>query len=143
MEKIILGTSEHYCDNNGNFSLAYQWLESEQKVRVIHYANSHDGLHHNHYKTNATQDQIVKARSTWCKQPTDLRGFLGAICTLKRSKKAPNSTPLLIENISQGGYNERYGNYESDQVYVTNAGFKGAWVSLNCVNELITTKAPF
>lgn len=144
MKMVIVAVEEKYNENNGAYQIAHAW-DGERVERV-------GGMYEQvMYCVNATPDQF-KAASEWAKanaeaNPTNNwnkycyngRGaftFIDCIVTLKRSRKAPNGTPLKVVNFLEAGYNARFNNHVAERVEVTDG--ESTWiVSSGCIDEVV------
>lgn len=136
---IVLAREEKYNDNNGAFSLAYLW--DGKKVSIKNYANGYDGLYHDHYKVNATDEQKKSAVEWYINTAQNISGDItGCVVILKRSRKAENKKELTVLDWMPSGYDGDY--WKDEQIKVIGKNNDEVWVSANCIDKYVKGLPP-
>jgi|GEM_PF-6337785 len=144
MNQVIVAVEEKYNDNNGAYQIAYLW----DGERVEQAGGMYDPAI---YCVNATPEQI-KAASEWAKADAEANPtknwnkyyygglgantFVGCVVTLKRSRKAPNGTPLKVINFLEAAYYTHFNKHLAERVEVTD-GYNSWVVSSGCIDKVI------
>ena len=142
MNEVIVAVDDKYSDNNGAWQVAYVWNGERVSVTGGPYDDQV-------YKVDASEEQIREA-SEWmkkntkptvpfnkyCYQGRGANTYIGCLVTLKRSRKAPNGTPLCVRAFIEGGYDKMYHRYTPEQVVVSDG--EQEWVvSSGCIHDVI------
>ncbi|QFT40083.1 MULTISPECIES: hypothetical protein [unclassified Vibrio] len=144
--ECVVWVDHRYNDNDGAYSIAVIWTGSS--IRQENYSNGYNNVAFNAAEVNATQEQIETAAQWYidnCKDTSMRDGhstFIDCTVTLTRSRKAPNNTPLRVVNFSKGGFDDRYGHGQPDEICVKLDDGETVWVSLGCLKEVVKYAAP-
>jgi hypothetical protein len=141
--KVCLFADHKYNDNNGAFTV-FTLFDTKTKQFSTE-GGIYSDLAFDHYEPTSDLDVIFDA-SNRC-NPTPQNGvynkyasryhYTGCIVSLKRSRKAPNNTPLEVIGDRDGGYNSFYNNYQPDEILVKLDNGDQVWVSAGCINEIL------
>lgn len=139
---VCIFADDRYDDSMGAYTV-FTLFDGES---VYTEGGIYSDLAYNHYTVTGDEAIIRQASQVWEKSAKRKNGiynkyagrlhFKGCTVTLKRSRKAPNNTPLKVIADIDGGYNSRFNTYDSDKLEVTD-GVNSWIVSLGCLNEII------
>lgn len=141
--KVCLFADHKYNDNNGAYTVftLFDTVTKEYSIEGGMYSD----LAYNHYVPTGDLDVIFMASQACTPQQQDgiynkyagRYHYAGCVVTLKRSRKAPNKTPLLVVGDRDGGYNSMYNNYQPDEIMVKLDDGSQVWVSVGCISEIV------
>lgn len=149
--EVIVGVDEKHNDNNGAFCLVWLFDEQANCLRRV----TVSGTKYPEY-LGATFDVvdnaeiISKAREAYRKTEKDCsyrvsigtETYTDCLVVLKRSRKAPNKTPLRVIGYKEGGFNNCFGTYETPQIQVKDAKGVLYLTSVKTISEVLEGKNP-
>ena len=151
---VLIAVDERYNNNDGATEIAIVWTGSG----CVYFKN-------NGYETQfvagsippASEEQLEAAKAYEIANTPETNNFqkyyyagagadtyIGCTVLLKRSRKAPNNTPLDVVDFEPESYNEYYNRRNPERIAVLVEGSK-VWVSTGCIKETVkgVKKLPF
>lgn len=124
-----------YDESMGAFTYAFFW----DGEKVTEQGGMYSDLAYDAYKVTATTEQIKAAAEWYNVNHVDTNSFtyLGCVVKLKRSRKAPNNTPLKVVDYEAVGYVNGYRTSAQVCVLVDDSR---VWVNHSTVDSVVTGK---
>lgn len=141
-EAVCVAVDSRYDDSMGAYDVAYMF-DGESVFTVGGMYSQENVPSHTNCTFEQKREASIKYMETakesnnfnkYCHNGRGEYTFIGCTVSLKRSRKAPNNTPLEVVDFIEGGYNGRYN--ETDKVEVTD-GVSSWVVSSGCIEKVI------
>lgn len=135
---VVLAIDSRFCYDNGDSEWAIIWSGSEvySVCTLSGYVNKGEVI------VDATKEQREEASAWYVDNKINTKGLIGCVVELKRSRKAPNRTPLLVTDYRESYFdNYRYRQYP--EMIEVNVDGEPVWVSASCVDNIVKGAKPF
>lgn len=132
---VVVAINEGYTDNNGSTSTAVWW--NGVAIHNECYADGYNGGSFDDRRVNASHEQIKAAADEYQRTSGDIcnRTYIGCVVKLTRARKAPNRTPLEVVD-------HQAPKYRQNERICVEAPIGRMWVSIGCVESVVSYRAP-
>lgn len=135
---VVVAIENRYNDNDGETVWVVTW--DGEKVDTTCVLSGYVDL--GKIKVDATIDDRDKAAKWWIDNAIDKKPLVGCTVKLKRSRKAPNNTELLVVEHHEAYFDRMLYRENLERITVDVDG-EHVTVSASCINEVVKGHAPW